>query len=269
MATQTGRRLAPFALTKWYFDCVADDGRVVIGYWASLAWRKLAFTWESVVLYEPGKPPGRRSAISTSPAPEVNADAIAWHSSALRCSLEAERRQASVGQCLLDDGLGVVDWRAEAPAALVTVQVHGHAPLRGPGYAERLVLTVPPWRLPIRELRWGRWLDADARHSVVWIDWRGTSPRSWVFIDGQAAVPAQVTDGVVASDDATVSIGARRTLESMSFAQVAAAIPPLRAVLPKSMLALSETKWCSDATRQCAAGPPLAGRAIHEVVVFA
>ena len=64
----------------------------------------------------------------------------------------------------------------EAPAAEVSVSLRGFAPLRGTGYAERILITIPPWRLPIRELRWGRWIGEAASRSVVWIDWRGESP---------------------------------------------------------------------------------------------
>jgi hypothetical protein len=269
MVTQSVREPSRFALTKWYFDCAAEDGRVVIGYWASLAWRALSFTWESVVLYEPGKPPERRSSLSAAKAPDATAQEITWHAPALGCTLEARRRLSPIGQRLLDDDSGAVEWRAEAPAATVAVQLRGHAPLHGPGYIERLSLTVPPWRLPIRELRWGRWLDADASRSVVWIDWRGAAPRSWVFEDGRLASSARVTDDGVMTGASNVAIGARRTLESLAFAQYADAIPPLRAVLPKRMLALRETKWCSAATLRRGADRPVAGRAIHEVVVFA
>ena len=38
-----------FAFTKWYIDCLDEEGRLVILYWASLEWRRLRFTWQSVV----------------------------------------------------------------------------------------------------------------------------------------------------------------------------------------------------------------------------
>jgi len=248
---------APFSLTKWYFDCVAADGRAVIGYWASLAWRKVALTWQNVTLYEPGHPPSGRSSLASAPPPDVDGNTIAWRAPALSCEIDVESRQRPIDARLLDDGAGVVDWRAEAPAALVSVRLNGVAPVEGPGYAERLFITVPPWRLPIRELRWGRWLDADARRSVVWIDWRGERPRTWLYVDGIATADAVVTDESVRAGAVSVALDERRVLHAQSFAEIAASIPPLRAVVPQSLLALRQTKWCS-------AG----GHAIHEVVVF-
>jgi hypothetical protein len=270
MTSRTGPGGAPFALTKWYFDCVAADGRVVIGYWASLAWRRLRLTWQNVVLYEPGRPPVRRSSLAPAPPPDLAAGAIRWRAPALGCDLAVESRQPPFAARLLADGAGVVDWQVEAPAAQVAVTLRGFAPVEGPGYAERILLTVPPWRLPIRELRWGRWLDAAASRSVVWIDWRGAAPRTWVFVDGALAPEAQVTDECVGVGAGGVSVvlGDRRTLEALAFAEITASIPVLQAVVPKSLLALRQTRWCSAGTLQENDAAALGGRAIHEVVVF-
>lgn len=268
MTSRAGTGGAPFALTKWYFDCVAAGGRVVIGYWASLAWRRLKLTWQNVVLYEPGRPPVRRSSLASAPPPDVGAGTIRWRAPALGCDIDVESRRPPFAERLLADGAGVVDWQVEAPAAHVAVSLRGFAPVQGPGYVERILLTVPPWRLPIRELRWGRWLDAAASRSVVWIDWRGAAPRTWVFVDGALAPAAQVTDESVGAGDVNVVLGGRRTLEALAFAEITASIPVLQAVVPKSLLALRQTRWCSDGTLQEGDAAALGGRAIHEVVVF-
>ena len=268
MTSDARRDGAPFTLTKWYFDCVAPDGRAVIGYWASLAWRSLAFTWQNVVLYESGQPPVRRSSLVPAPPPEVGSDTITWRAPALACVMRVESRQRPIEERLLDGDAGVVEWRAEAPAAIVSVELRGFAPVQGPGYAERIFMTAPPWRLPIRELRWGRWLDAAASRSVVWIDWRGESPRTWVFVDGIMAPTATVTDELVCAGAVNVVLGERRTLDARALAEIAAAIPPLQAVVPKSFLALRQTKWCSAGTLLEGNATAIAGRAIHEVVVF-
>ena len=59
----------PFTLTKWYFDCVDAEARAVIGYWASLAWRGVALTWQNVTLFEPGKAPVSRSSLASALPP--------------------------------------------------------------------------------------------------------------------------------------------------------------------------------------------------------
>jgi hypothetical protein len=268
MTSHARRGGASFTLSKWYFDCVAPDGRVVIGYWASLVWRRLALTWQNVVLYELGEVPVRRSSLMASPPPDVDGDAITWRAPALGCVIDVKSQQRPIEKRLLGAGTDVVEWRAEAPAAAVSVELDGFATVQGTGYAERLLITVPPWRLPIRELRWGRWLDAAPSRSVVWIDWRGESPRTWVFVDGIMAPSAVVTDECVSAGAVNVVVGERRTLEALAFSQIAATIPPLHAVVPKSLLALRQTRWCSSGTLQEGNAAALNGRAIHEVVVF-
>jgi len=268
MTSHARRGGAPFTLTKWYFDCVAPDGRVVIGYWASLAWRSLQFTWQNVVLYELNRPPTRRSSLVSAAPPDVAGDAITWRAPALGCVIDVKSRQRPIEERLLDDSTGVVEWRAEAPAAVVSVELRGFAPVQGSGYAERILITVPPWRLPIRELRWGRWIDESSSRCVVWIDWRDDRPRTWVFVDGVLAPSATVRDESVHAGAVNLMLGERRTLESLAFYEIAAKIPPLQAVVPKSFLALRQTRWCSNGTLQEGDAAQLTGRAIHEVVVF-
>lgn len=244
----------------------------MIGYWASLAWRGVALTWQNITLFEPGKAPVSRSSLASvsgagSPPGEGNG-AIFWRAEALGCSMDFEPRQPPIEERLLAGDSGVVEWRVEAPAAVVAASVRGFAPLHGTGYAERILITVLPWRLPIRELRWGRWIDHAASRSVVWIDWRGKFPRTWVFVDGAAAPTPEVTDERVRAGAAEVALGERRTLQARALSEIVSKIPPLRAMVPRSFLALRQSRWCSDGILREGAALPCAGRAIHEVVVF-
>jgi hypothetical protein len=257
-----------FTLTKWYFDCVTANGRAVIAYWASFAWRNVAMTWQNVTVYEPGRLPVSRSSLVPGPQPEVTGDTIACRMPELECAVNVESRQRPIEERLFDSDDGAVEWRAEAPAAAVRFELNGFAPMLGSGYAERTFLSVPPWHLPIRELRWGRWLDPAASRSVVWIDWRGAHPRTWVFVDGIKAPGAVVTDESVSAGSVRIALGERRTLHERTFADVAATIPPLRVLVPKSLLALREAKWCSAGVLLDGGAPARTGTAIHEVAVF-
>lgn len=179
-----------------------------------------------------------------------------------------EARQPAFEERLLGNEAGAVEWRVEAPAAAVSASVRGFAPLHGIGYAERIRITIPPWRLPIRELRWGRWIAADGTRSVVWIDWRGRLPRSWAFVDGVSVPAPQVTDEEVRAGATEVALGERRTLQARSLAEIVSTIPALGAMVPQSFLGLRQSRWCSDGLLREGHAAPCAGRAIHEVVVF-
>ena len=52
---------------------------------------------------------------------------------------------------LFESADGIVDWTCEMPRARTRI-----GEVCGDGYAEVLHMTVPPWKLPIDELRWGR-----------------------------------------------------------------------------------------------------------------
>jgi hypothetical protein len=62
-------------------------------------------------------------------------------------------------------------------------------------YAEKLEMSVKPWKLPLAELRWGRFLSET--DTIVWIDWQGEMPVNWVFYQGNPVSQAVVGDDFV------------------------------------------------------------------------
>ena len=260
---------ASFTLSKWYFDCIASDGRIVVGYWASLAWRGYAANWQCVALHEPGKPAVHRSALVSSPAPDMGPGRLTWHAPALCCVMDYQSVHQPIAERLMDDNTGALEWHAQVPAGSVAVSLRGEAPMRGLGYAGRILLTVLPWQLPIRELRCGRWMDADAKRYVVWMDWRGEAPRTWVFTGSASPVRAAVvTDKSVTDGAFEVVLGKRQTLDTLPIEKIVSTVAPLKAALPKTILALRHTRWCTDATLREGNAEPVEGNAIHDVVVF-
>jgi hypothetical protein len=136
--------------------------------------------------------------------------------------------------------------------------------MRATGYAEVLETDIPPWQLPINELRWGRAIGASS--SVVWIDWRGSVPLTLILLDGEP-VDGSVDDRRVAFADRSITLTPTRLLRDGPIGTTAlASIPGLSSWAPAAILAAHETKWFSSAA--CTGPPPFAGRAIHEVVRF-
>jgi hypothetical protein len=261
-------RAHAFKLTKWYFDCAGDDGRTAIGYWASLAWRGLSLTWQSIAVCETGRAPIERWSLAGGAAPTRERDRIVWPATALGCTFAADSCHPVLASRLFENEAGFVDWRCEAPSALVKVECAGRPPMSGTGYAEQLTLTIPPWRLPISDLRWGRWMDETAARSVVWIEWRGAEPRTWVFVDGVLVPQAAVDDCCISAPPARLTLLPSSTLSTRALADTIQRIPGLHALIPSSVLSLRETKWSSLGTLRCPSAPPVEGRAIHERVTF-
>jgi len=256
-----------FSLTKWYLDCVDAEGRVAIVYWSALAWRGAEISWHSLAVYQPGAAPLERSSTKAVPPP-TNADgALTWHTAPLKCRLTCHSRVPVFAQRLLDCDEGLVDWRCESAHGDVIVECDDHETVRGKGYAECLSMTLPPWRLPIDELRWGRWIAADGDRSVVWIDWRGSHPLTAIFVDGQIQPAASVGDDRIESGDAVLALTDRHTIYSRSLSDTLGKLRPMLApVLPHSWLAVEDRKWRSRGTLRVAGRPDETGWVIHETV---
>jgi hypothetical protein len=73
---------------------------------------------------------------------------------------------------------------------------HGADTVRGIGYVESLLLTIPPWKLPFNELKWGR--HASDRHAAVWIEWTGAHAARYVWFDGVPDCDARPTSAGLA-----------------------------------------------------------------------
>jgi hypothetical protein len=129
-----------------------------------------------------------------------------------------------------------------------------------------LELTLPPWRLPIWELRWGRFVTHG--HSLVWNHWKGPRPLSFVALDGATGEAAEVSETrvVVGGSGAVLEMREPRVLRSGRLGQTALSkIPLVREHLPLRMLQVRETKWLSRAALSVD-GATHEGWAVHELV---
>ena len=161
-----------------------------------------------------------------------------------------------------------MDWNCLLPTARVCLDFSDGRRLEGQGYAEVLEMTIPPWRLPIRELRWGRFLADDGRASAVWIDWRGPRALSFAALNGAPCDAAEISETRVVLGDphATVDMTDPRVLRDGPLARTALGrIPVLRKRLPVRILETRETKWLSRGALE-REGVRRAGWAVHEVV---
>jgi hypothetical protein len=85
----------------------------------------------------------------------------------------------------------MIRWHCVCPNADATIRI-GDDTVQGLGYAEHLTMTLKPWRLPFDELRWGRFLSA--ADTLIWIQWRGSMSRTWIWVDGAERQRAGVTE---------------------------------------------------------------------------
>jgi hypothetical protein len=257
-----------FSLTKWYLDCVDPGGRTAIVYWTSLAWRGISLTWHHLTRHDPGVAPWQRSSLARVAPPEWRNGELAWRSGRMGCHVRCVPRTAPFSARLFESPDGSLDWHCEAAISDVRIEMEDQSPLSGLGYAERLVLSLPPWRLPMDELMWGRWISNSAMRSCVWIAWRGDHPMEAVFLDGRRTLDAEVSDDRILVGGDVLTLANRRTLHARSLGDLVRPVRPLAALLPSSWLHVQDVKWFSTGRLQSGGIPPEDGFAIHERVVF-
>jgi hypothetical protein len=278
--TKQRRRAGAFHLRKWYLDVTADDGRAAILYHARLRWGPLRFSYAGFLTAS--VPPvtasgGRcsspsvvhRASIRAADPPRESPDSLSWSCPRLGASGTWHPAAPPAHRTLLERDDGAVLWSCLMPRARASVSLDGLAPINGWGYAERLDLTLRPWRLPIDTLRWGRFTSDAA--GLVWIQWLGPEPRLLLLLDGREidAASARITDDSISWPAARLDLAAGLTLRRGTLnATVLRDTPLLRALAPRAARALDEHKTLSRATLHLPGRPPARGWAIHETVLF-
>jgi hypothetical protein len=255
-----------FLLRKWYFDVVTPDGTVFIGYAARLRWGLLRARYRSYLLCRPRRSVEEAFTLRRSPDPEPHRDgSIGWTCPPLGVSGRWKPTVEPVRRRLFECPSGVADWDCVAPAAEVTLRLDGKT-LEGLGYAERLVLTTPPWEFGGGDLLWGRFVGAST--SVIWVQWKGTETPPLVIVDGKERAGAVATMDEVRLQEGggRLELGARRTLREGPVVEVLAALPRLIRRLPGGLDRVAERKWLSPGEWTDERGGVLSGWAIHEVV---
>ncbi|HUI57109.1 MAG TPA: hypothetical protein VLY04_19170 [Bryobacteraceae bacterium] len=259
--------MGDFELSKWYADCVSESGDALILYSAELRWRGLAIHYANLLTHRADRPGSSRFSLRQQPPPAVRDGCIEWKSRAWHA--EGIWNEAGIGlrETLFDSPAGRLEWECLVPRAAALLRVRGEQPLRGWGYVEHLRLSLPPWRLPMRQLRWGRFINAT--DGLIWIDWRGPYNRQVVYHNGAPARAESIGDReIVLADGAGMfSLDCGAVLrEGLLGSTALAVLPNLDRLFPSRVLRIHERKWLSRAVLRRPGQPDSTGLAIHEVV---
>ncbi len=255
-----------FRLSKWYCDCVTDEGSAFVGYWARIGWGALSLPYSAVLSKPEGEPTRERYSLRRARTPNRHGEGLRWECDRLGFRGTWTPGAPSVSRTLLDTTDGTIEWNCHLPSARARIELDGVGSLSGLGYAEQLEMTAKPWRLPFDQLRWGRFLSAD--HAVTWIEWRGVETNRWVFHNGSefkevAFEPRRIElpgdHGVITLHDAAVLREGRLLSTALKN------VPGAALWMPRRMRNAYEAKWLSAGTLGNDAGVSH-GWAIHELV---
>jgi hypothetical protein len=248
---------------------VSEAGDVFIGYAALLRWKAFTLKYSSVLEKRKDRSTEARTSLVKFSAPQITDSLLAWTSDPLGVSGTWKALCAPVERTLFESDAGEIKWRCLQPRAEADIYLgKERRRLRGFGYAEHITITVPPWQLPIEELRWGRFLSES--ESLVWIDWRGPHPLRLVLQNGVEARSAQVTDSEVRLDTGRqiLKLEEKQVLREGALINTAfSVIPGIGKILPLRSLNTYECKWRSRGFLEDPASPAVGeGWAIHEIV---
>ena len=256
-----------FELSKWYADCTTDQGDALILYSAELRWRGPAIHYTNLLTYSSGRPVRSRFSLRKQPPPQARDGSIGWRSRAWNVEARWLEVAGAVRETLFDSAAGSVEWNCLAPRSAAQVRIGEGEHFRGWGYVEHLRLSLPPWRLPIHRLRWGRFINAT--DALVWIDWRGDYNRQVVYHNGVAMVAQNISDHEIrlAGGETVLTLDTSAVLREGTLGATALAVlPNLDRLFPAAMLRAKEQKWLSRAVLRQPGHPDSIGMAIHEVV---
>jgi hypothetical protein len=256
-----------FELSKWYADCTTEQGGAAVLYSAELRWRGPAIHYANLLTYHRDRPGRSRFSLRKQPPPQARDGNIEWRSRGWNveaCWLEP---RGAVREMLFDSPAGSLEWDCVALRSTAQVRIGADEHFRGWGYVEHLRLSLPPWRLPIHRLLWGRFINAT--DALVWIDWRGPYNRQVVYYNGAAVVAEIIGDREIslAGGETVLTLDASAVLREGALGTTALAmLPNLDRLFPAAMLNVWEQKWLSRAVLRRPGRPDSIGTAIHEVI---
>lgn len=225
-------------LDKWYGD-VVEAGRPRVLYRATLRLGPLSLGFSGEIDPARGNSSGYR--VGALPLPRVEAGQVLWptDSGPVRWSGAAPNPVP-----LWPGDAEALVWDPVAPNGAVSGAGIG---LGSRGYAERLVMRIPPWRLGLKLLRWGRF--CGGTRSLAWIEWVGDMPQRLALLDGKRAPLHRASLEGVEAGDIVLQFG-RPTLFvdeplASGFLQD---FPWPRRIRPLAFLQGVERKWVASAT---------------------
>jgi len=244
-----------FELSKWYGDCISECGEARIAYSADLRYGPVELSYSSLLDGDRAEHFLRSGRVADSErglcwdGPGVSADWI--------------RQDAPLQATVFESKEGSVVWNCVMPKGRACING-----IRGLGYAEHLRITVVPWKLPIRTLRWGRFLTPDT--TLIWIDWQGEHTVRIVFLNGERIEAGTIDDGgLILDNGARICFHDAQVVRRGSVGStVLAAVPGINTIAPARMLLVDECKWKSRARMEAPGQAVREGWCIHEAVTW-
>jgi hypothetical protein len=261
-----------FHLGKWFLDLVGTNGAVMIFYAAKLTWHGWSASYTSWLQYSPGCGVSLKSRFRDVQMPQIDDNAITWKDTKFGISGKWKSSAKMVEARIFDSEEGFLDWKCFQPASTVQLSINGNI-LEGRGYAEQLILTALPWKIPMDELRWGRF--GSDENNMVWIEMKANEKRQWLWLNGEKIENCIIEDEQIRLPDKKLVLNLDRSVILESEKKIYTVVDKLRRyipgfnkIMPLNFLMADEFKWLSTGELQANYETVSTGMAIHELVDF-
>ncbi len=261
-----------FYINKWFLDFVGTYGEAMIFYAAKLTWRGLSASYTSWLNYNPTRGVKVKSRFRNVHFPQIKENVITWRDDKLGVSGTWERMVESIQSRIFDSTEGYLDWNCIQPASKVKLKIDDKYS-EGTGYAEQLTLTVPAWKIPMDELRWGRFVSD--KNNLVWIELMEKEKKKWLWINGTKENGCIIEDesisvpnkNMVLELDKSVVLESEKKILSV-VEKLIRRIPGFNKIIPLDFIMADETKWLSNSRLIVNSEIISEGKTIHELVNF-
>jgi hypothetical protein len=265
-------RLEKFHLEKWYLDCITDEGEAMIFYAAKLVWHRFEVQYTSWLHHEPVKGVTNKSRLGQVQFPVQSGGSLAWNDSRLGISGRWETLAKPIGCRLFESEEGYIDWNCCQPAASAHLEINKRI-IDGAGYAEQLIVTLPPWKLNLEKLQWGRY--ALPGQNMVWIQWKTNSEMKCTWLNGELINESLVDDdlirlpgkGIRLYTDRGVILESEKRVKNL-MAKFIRYLPGIDKSMTLKFFMADETKWLSRSKLEKDGEMINLGWTIHELVTF-
>ena len=197
---------------------------------------------------------------------------ISWKDSTLKVKGNWQANSLQLKAELYASTEGCLQWNCFQPSSIVKVKFN-NTELHGRGYVEQLLMTVEPWKIPMNELRWGRFVSD--KDYLVWIEIKSDDLKQWVWYNGEKINDAGITENEITllSKNIQLKLSNRQVIESENkISQVVKKllryIPGFNRLIPLNFLSSREYKWVSNGILYIDGLPASEGWTIHELVDF-
>ncbi|HSH19118.1 MAG TPA: hypothetical protein VLA03_01620 [Draconibacterium sp.] len=261
-----------FHLNKWFLDFIGENGEAMIFYAAKLTWRGLSASYTSWLIYNAVSGVNLKSRFRKVQFPQLKEKVVIWSDLIFGVSGIWESLAETIQSRIFDSEKGYLDWKCFQPASKVQLKINDKV-LEGRGYVEQLILTLPPWKIPMDELRWGRFVSEE--NIMVWIELREKEKQQWLWLNGEKTDRCTIEDdfisipgkNIILNMDCAVLLESEKKIYSV-VERLIRYIPGFNKVMPLNFIMADEYKWLSNGKLYKNDKLISKGMAIHELVNF-